>query len=112
MPNRPEYMAVWIGINRIGGVVGLLNTNLVGPSLAHCIDIVAPKYVIVAAELAQTFASAKPHLKSKAQVWSYGQIGDCPRIDLAVEAVSDAPLAASERSPININDRALYVYTS
>ena len=40
MPNRPEYMAIWIGIISVGGVVGLINTNLVGPSLAHCIDIV------------------------------------------------------------------------
>ena len=52
MPNRPEYMAVWIGITSVGGVVALINTNLIGPSLAHCIDIVAPKHIIVAAELA------------------------------------------------------------
>ena len=36
MPNRPEYMAIWLGITRVGGVVALLNTNLTGPSLAHC----------------------------------------------------------------------------
>ena len=51
MPNRPEYLAIWLGITRVGGVVALLNTNLVGASLAHCIDIVEPKHVIVAAEL-------------------------------------------------------------
>src|SRR3954463_14414960 len=28
MPNRPEYMAVWLGITRVGGVVALVNTNL------------------------------------------------------------------------------------
>src|SRR5262249_27537498 len=44
MPNRPEYMAIWIGINSMGGVVALINTNLIGPSLAYCIDIVAPKH--------------------------------------------------------------------
>ena len=51
MPNRPEYMAIWLGITSVGGVVALLNTNLAGPSLAHCINIVAPKHLIVAAEL-------------------------------------------------------------
>jgi hypothetical protein len=40
MTNRPEYFAVWLGITSVGGVVALLNTNLVGPSLAHCINIV------------------------------------------------------------------------
>src|SRR5204863_2893575 len=49
MPNRPEYLAVWIGVTRVGGVTALLNTNLVGPSLAHCIDIATPKHIIVAA---------------------------------------------------------------
>ena len=28
MPNRPEYLAAWLGITRVGGVVALLNTNL------------------------------------------------------------------------------------
>src|SRR6266700_3241181 len=50
MPNRPEYMAIWLGVTRVGAVVSLPNTNLVGPSLAHCIKIVAPRQIIVAAE--------------------------------------------------------------
>ena len=50
MPNRPEYMAIWLGITGVGGVVALINTNLRGPALAHCIDIVAPKHLIVAAD--------------------------------------------------------------
>ena len=112
MPNRPEYMAIWIGITRVGGVVALLNTNLVGPSLAHCIDIVQPKLIIIASEMAQVLASAQPNLKSKADVWSYGESGNFPRIDSAVETISGDALGASERRPLTINDRALYVYTS
>src|SRR5690348_1569056 len=38
MSNCPEYMAIWLGITRVGGVVALLNTNLAGPSLAHCVN--------------------------------------------------------------------------
>ncbi len=59
MPNRPEYMAVWLGITAVGGVVSLVNTQLRGPSLAHCIDIVAPTHVIVAAECVEQFRSAQ-----------------------------------------------------
>jgi fatty-acyl-CoA synthase len=54
MPNRPDYLAIWLGITSVGGVVALLNTQLRGPSLAHCIDIVAPRHVIVAGELARS----------------------------------------------------------
>src|SRR5262245_23806164 len=46
MPNRPEYPAIWLGITRAGGIVSLINTNLTGASLAHCINIVAPKHII------------------------------------------------------------------
>ena len=55
MPNRPEYMAAWIGIASAGGVAALINTNLIGTALAHCIDIVAPKHVVVASRARRRF---------------------------------------------------------
>src|SRR5439155_14212889 len=60
MPNRPEYMAVWLGITRVGGVVALLNTNLVGASLAHCINLVSPKHIIADAWLVDSLIAARP----------------------------------------------------
>ena len=39
MPNRPDYLACWLGISSVGGTVALINTRLVGQSLAHCIDV-------------------------------------------------------------------------
>src|ERR1700682_993778 len=33
MPNRPEYLAIWLGVTSVGGIVALLNTNLAGASL-------------------------------------------------------------------------------
>jgi fatty-acyl-CoA synthase len=112
MPNRPEYMAAWVGITGMGGVVALINTNLVGPSLAYCLDIVAPKHIIVAAELAEVFATARPLLKSGAKVWSHGDGTEFPRIDRAVDAQSGDRLAPSERAALTIEDHALYIYTS
>src|SRR5580704_4240894 len=35
MPNRPEYLAIWLGISSVGGTVSLLNTFLRGAALAH-----------------------------------------------------------------------------
>jgi fatty-acyl-CoA synthase len=48
-------------------VVALLNTNLTGLSLAHCINIVAPKHIIVAAELAAALTPALPHAERRRQ---------------------------------------------
>jgi fatty-acyl-CoA synthase len=112
MPNRPEYMAVWIGITSMGGVVALINTNLIGPSLAHCIDIVAPKHIIVAAELSVPFAAARPLIKSSAKIWVHGEGADHPRIDRDIDALPGHKLSASERAALTVEDHALYIYTS
>ena len=109
MPNRPEYMAIWLGITSVGGVVTLINTQLRGPSLAHCIDIVAPKHVIVAAELIEPFRSAA--LTRRPKIWSHGG-REFPRIDREVERLSAAPLTVAERRAVTISDRALTIYTS
>src|ERR1700688_4585367 len=86
MPNRPQYMALWLGISAAGGVVALLNTHLTGAALAHCIDLVAPKHVIVAGELLDALTGARPHLATRARVWSSGaNAHDLPRIDLEVD---------------------------
>ena len=91
MPNCPEYLAIWLGIVRAGGVVALLNTNLVGEALRHAVDIVAPRHVIVAAELADAVAAELPRLPG-AQPWAHG--GDAqgwPRIDRGQPAGRRAP---------------------
>jgi len=113
MPNRPEYMAVWIGITRVGGVVSLLNTNLGGGSLAHCINIVEPKYIIVASELAATFAGTRMQLATNAKVWSHGAgAPGLPRIDEEIERLSGDRLRPGERRALTTEDRALFIYTS
>ena len=112
MPNRPEYMAAWIGITSAGGAAALINTQLVGTALAHCIDIVAPKHVVVAAELADEFTTARALLKTKPKVWSHGENAEFPRLDREIDALPGHRLAASERAALTIEDRALYIYTS
>ncbi|MGC1776935.1 MAG: long-chain-acyl-CoA synthetase [Xanthobacteraceae bacterium] len=112
MPNRPDYLAIWLGITSVGTVVSLLNTQLHGPALAHCIDIVAAKHVIVDSDLVTQFNSAAPGCRPK--LWSHGRVesGDFVRIDREVEWFSAAPLEASERRGVTIADRALTIYTS
>ena len=73
MPNRPEYAAAWLGIARAGGVTALLNTELDGAALAHCINSVAPRHIIVAAELADVYADGGAgNRREMPPVWSHG----------------------------------------
>ncbi|BBE73085.1 long-chain-acyl-CoA synthetase [Oharaeibacter diazotrophicus] len=112
MPNRPEYLAVWLGVARAGGVTALLNTNLAGASLAHCVNIVAPKIVIVAAELADVFETARPHLTGAPAIWGYGAGAPGARLDLALADLDDADVPAAERPKLTTSDRCLWIYTS
>jgi fatty-acyl-CoA synthase len=113
MPNRPEYLSIWLGITRAGGVVALLNTHITGTALAYCINIVEPKHIIVAAELAGAFASAEPLLKGGFTVWRHGAPADgLPRIDETILGLGDGPLLPNERVPLTLDDRCLYIYTS
>ncbi|WP_257169750.1 long-chain-acyl-CoA synthetase [Bradyrhizobium sp. SRS-191] len=107
MPSRPDYLAAWLGISRVGGIVALINTNLVGPSLAHCLNVAAPTHIIVASEFQSSYADAMPLISGAPRVWNAG--GD---LDAALAVIDPRPLEAHERPAVTINDRALLIYTS
>jgi len=113
MPNCPEYLAIWLGITRAGCTVALVNTNLTGPSLAHSINIVAPKHLIVGAELVDRLNTSLSHFACTPRIWVHGvSRSGFDRFDLAVEQCPSERLSPAERRPVTIHDRALYIYTS
>ncbi len=115
MSNRPEYVAIWLGIIRAGGTVALLNTNLAGPALAFCIDSVAPKLVIASGDLFESLSSTDPHRKAAARIWLHGEanrLHSHTRLDEAIGAFHGAALSAMERPALTIEDKALFIFTS
>jgi fatty-acyl-CoA synthase len=113
MPNQPEYLAVWMGIIRVGGVCALVNTNLTGQGLAHCLNIVNARQLIVSADLIGNYETARAQLSPAPRLWVYGRSHlDSERIDHALDAMPEAPPPASERPELTIDDPALYIYTS
>jgi fatty-acyl-CoA synthase len=115
MPNRPEYMAIWLGLTSVGIVVALINTQLRRPSLVHCIDIAAPKHLIAAGDFCTEFRDAAA-LQSRPKIWLHGAclggVAEFDRIDRAIEEFSGAPLMQAERRAVTTADRALLIYTS
>jgi fatty-acyl-CoA synthase len=105
MPNRPQYVAIWLGISRVGGIVALINANLTGASLAHAIAVATPKHVIVAAELEQTLRGAIPR-SVLFKIWLDEPSGN------KLARYSGEPLLPAERRPVSIHDTALLIYTS
>ncbi|HEX3838348.1 MAG TPA: long-chain-acyl-CoA synthetase, partial [Steroidobacteraceae bacterium] len=113
MANCTHYMAIWLGLTRAGIGVALLNTQLRGEALAHCIRIVAPKLLIVGASLCDAVPDARQRLDPEMHWWADGAgPHDLPRLDLAtVELPSDA-ISAAEIALPSLEERALYIYTS
>jgi fatty-acyl-CoA synthase len=110
MTNRPEYLAIWLGISSVGGIVSLLNVNLTGSSLAHCVHVVSPKHLIVASEFAGQIAALPAFA---ATIWAHGnEPSSWPRLDLEIEAKCGDPLGEDEKRPTTIEDKALCIYTS
>jgi fatty-acyl-CoA synthase len=105
MSNRPDYVAIWLGITRMGGIVALLNSNLAGAALAHCIKIVEPKHIIVAPEFAAAVEDLRGQLPG-VRIW-----GDAER-EREFARLSGAALSEEETRAVGIEDRALYIYTS
>ncbi|HTV52116.1 MAG TPA: long-chain-acyl-CoA synthetase [Steroidobacteraceae bacterium] len=107
MQNRPEYLAIWLGLTRIGVVVALLNTHLRGELLERAIALVTPRGVIAdAAHEAPLVAAQLPAAIAR---WAYGASArTLPRID---EPRDPAPSGGQQLHPA-LDDPALYIYTS
>lgn len=113
MPNCPDYMAIWLGITRVGAIVSLLNTHLEGELLAHSIRIVEPKHVIVGASLASALERVRSDLPPAVQCWVQGASPhDFRDLTAEVAKMSGEPLVSSEYRSPSIGDRALFIYTS
>ena len=113
MTSRPEYFAAWVGIVAAGAVVALLNTNLVGPALSHCINLVQPKHLIVASELIDSIATALPGSTAEPTIWIHGAEHTAfGRIDALVHALSSQELTIAECATPSLDDLALLIYTS
>ncbi|HEY8255219.1 MAG TPA: AMP-binding protein, partial [Rhizomicrobium sp.] len=88
--NCPDYLAIWLGITRIGGLAALINTNLSGEALAHCLRVAQPRHIIAGESLADGFAAATP-------VWRHGE--DFSRV---IEGFSSAPLTEAEQRAVSL----------
>lgn len=112
-PNCPDYLAIWLGVTRVGAVVALVNSSLGGQSLAHAVAVARPRRIIVGAACGDAFAAALPQIAAEVPCWAHdGQVQDFPRIDEAALRCSGDRLGDAECPAPRLSDRALLIYTS
>jgi citronellyl-CoA synthetase len=118
MENRIEFLANVIALHKLGAVVALINTNLRGQPLVHCINVAESRTCVFGEELTAAIQEAKADLKLE-EGRDYVFVADTGKFpapnwatDLgAVSAKSpDANPAATDS--VTLGDNAFYVYTS
>lgn len=116
METQPEYIFVWLGLAKMKVTTALVNTNLRGQQLIHCLRIVGCKAVVFGDEM----ADAIKEIQSEIHDMPLFQFNS-PERDGSAVLQDTVPLAAeleemsSETFPIvptNPRDTLLYIYTS
>ena len=112
MDNRPEFLFAWLGMAKIGAVSALINSNLLGPQLAHCLNVAGSRHIILGAELADNLDSAREHMDPQQDIWATGGKVDKARDldDALAQASSDRP--QDRREGLTARDNLFYIYTS
>jgi fatty-acyl-CoA synthase len=114
MPNRLEYFAVWYGLTKVGVATALINNQLTGAALAHCLNISQALHCIVDPETSPCFEDVKGQLDRHMQQWVLGPVhGEQRDLVKALKSCSQLrPDRVTAREGLTARDTALYIFTS
>jgi fatty-acyl-CoA synthase len=117
LPNRLEYIAIWMGFNKVGVITALINNSLTGPGLAHCINIAGASVTIVDDSTKAAFLEIEPTLARQQSLWvldmDQAHETDHQRsLSEALRGVSSVRPDRSLRADLTASTIALYIYTS
>lgn len=117
MTNRAEYIAAWMGFSKAGIATALINTNLTGQALAHCLNIAGVAVVVADEETWRKCEEARPFVSRTMMLWVLGlrdadEISERRGLDNAVRSGSSVRPNRSIRDGLTNRDTALYIYTS
>ncbi len=111
--NRLEYVALWFGLSKIGVIPALLNYQLAGPALAHCINISDAKILILDSDLISSWKAAKPKVENDILVVSaFGDLDGLPAFDGAILEHTPNRPAKEARKGIKAKDLCMKMFTS
>jgi fatty-acyl-CoA synthase len=113
MPNRLEYLPIWYGLSKVGVATALINSQLAGAALAHCLNISGARHCLVDGETWPAFEAARHLLTHDMNEWALDRTHAGQR-DLAQTMRGVSPLRPDRklRDGMTAKDTALYIYTS
>lgn len=113
MENRPEYLAVWLGMAKAGVTTALINTNLGGQTLRHALTVSGAKKLVLGAELAEAWSSVRADFAGALEVWaSGGPVEGAADFDAATASRPMVRPPRGWRAGVTTGDPLFYIYTS
>ena len=111
--NRLEYIPLWFGLSKLGVIPALLNYQLAGKALAHCVNISDTSHVIVDVDMSEQWSAANTQIKGDPKVWAaFGEIAGYDSFDQAIgDLVPNRP-ARSARHGLTAGGLAIKMFTS
>lgn len=112
--NRLEYVALWFGLTKRGVIPALINFQLAGKALAHCVNISEASHVIVDTDLLENWESARDELDAGLIEW--GAFGDAPTgmrpFDGALMDIVPNRPAKDVRGDVTAGEQGMKMFTS
>jgi len=117
MTNRADYLAAWFGFSKVGIATALINTNLTGQALAHCLNLVGVAQVVADDETWRKVEDARPFITRAMMLWVVGlktedEASERRNLDNAVRSGSSVRPLRAVRDGLTNRDTALFIYTS
>jgi citronellyl-CoA synthetase len=118
MENRIEFIAVLVALNKLGAIAALINTNLRGRPLVHCISVTESRMCVFGEELSDALAEIKAELpleegRDYAFVRDGGMRGAPNWASDLDAAASDQPADdPPESAETTLGESAMYLFTS
>lgn len=109
--NSPDYIAIWFGLSKVGVSTALINSNLEGQGLAHCINIIDAKAVIAGGEQTAHVEAVLSKLEMNPPLWDMdGRLGS--DFEAMLRTCSSERPSRDKRSELGGTDTCIYIFTS
>ncbi|KAA1192475.1 long-chain-acyl-CoA synthetase [Pseudohalioglobus sediminis] len=116
MENRIEFLTTLIALNKLGAIAALINTNLNGRALAHCLQITDARWCLFGEERMDVIDAVRPDSGGIEQWLFVSDSGDLPcpawAHDLGAASAAAATGNPEETQSNTIREKALYIFTS
>uniref|UniRef100_UPI00398F53EA long-chain fatty acid transport protein 2-like isoform X1 n=2 Tax=Pristiophorus japonicus TaxID=55135 RepID=UPI00398F53EA len=114
--NQPLFVALWLGLAKLGCPVAFLNYNIRGKSLLHCFQRSGAQVLIAGSDLRSSVEEVLPALREE-NITVFILDDKCTTegiesLNDTIQAASDQPLPLSLRSHVTFSTPFVYIYTS